>query len=154
MLLLLLSDTSSRSLKQVEQPQNTSKLPLQQAKILLQKVLTLSANKATQKPKGKRGKTGIRTHISIRKAILQRSRSSQNLNMDSSQSSNMGNRKDKEIISRNRSLNHPRQTFAYNVVTLDTDRDLIAQHQSTNAKNANELDTSQASASLNHTLQV
>ena len=67
---------SSRSLKLVEQLQNTSKAPMPQAKILMQKVSTKSKNKATQKPKCTRGKAGIR----IGKAIQQRSHSSQTLN--------------------------------------------------------------------------
>ena len=147
MLLLLLSGTSSRSLKQVEQLQSTSKLLLQQAKILLQKMSTSSDNKATQKPKGKRGKAGTRTPIHIRKAILQRSHLSRNLSMDSSRTINMGSHKDKDKISKSQSLNnHSLQTFAHDVVILGTDRDLTVQHQSTNVENVIELDISQVSA--------
>ena len=94
MLLLLQSSKSSRSLKLVEQLQSKSKTPMPQTKILKQKVSTKSENKATQKPKCTRRKAGTR----IRKAIQQRSHSSQTLNK--------GSYTDKDKNRRNQNLNH------------------------------------------------
>ena len=71
---------------------------------------TKSENKATQKEKGKRGKAGIRTHISICKAIQQKGHLSQTLNK--------GSHTDKDKNSRNQNLKHPLiQTYENDVET-------------------------------------
>ena len=139
MLLLLQSGKSSRSLKPVEQLRNTSKAPMPQAKILMQKVSTKSKNKATQKPKCTRGKAGIR----IRKAIQQRSHSSQTLNTGSCTD------KDKSRRNQNHKLQLV-QTCVNVVETQDTDQDSTVPQPSTNARSARTMVTSPASASQKH----
>ena len=143
MLLMLQFGKSSRSLKLVEQLQSTSKAPMPQAKILMQKVSTKSENKATQKPKCTRGKAGTRIH----KAIQQRSHSSQILNK--------GSCTDKDKSHRIQNLNHQLARTCVNIVeTQDTDQDLTVLQLSTNARSARTMVTSPASASQKYRTQM
>ena len=138
MLLLLQSGKGSRSLKLAEQLQSTSKAPMPQAKILMQKVSTKSENKATQKPKD---------DTRIHKAIWQRSYSSQTLNKDSCM--------DKDKSHRNQNLNHQLPPPCVNIVeTQDTDQDLTVLQLSTNERSARIMVTSPPSASQKHRTQM
>ena len=88
---------------------------------------TKPENKATQKAKAKRGKAGIRTQISIRKAIQQKSHLSQTPNKSS--------HTDKDKNSTNQNLKHPLiQTYVNAVETQDTDQDSTVLHPSSSKK--------------------
>ena len=108
---------------------------------------TKSENKATQKAKGKRGKAGIRTQISIRKAIQQKSHLSQ--------TPNKGSHMDKDKNSTNQNLKHPLiQTYVNAVETQDTDQDSIVPRPGSNARNVRNTDISPTSASQNQSTNV
>ena len=108
---------------------------------------TKSENKATQKAKGKRRKAGIRTQISIRKAIQQKSHLSQ--------TPNKGSHMDKDKNSTNQNLKHPLiQTYVNAVETQDADQDSTVTRPGSNARNVRNMDISPASASQNHRAQM
>ena len=108
---------------------------------------TKSENKATQKTKGKRGKAGIRTQISILKAIQQKSHLSQ--------TPNKGSHTDKDKNSTNQNIKFPLiQTYVNAVETQDTEQDSTVLHPGSSARNARNMDISAASASQNHRAQM
>ena len=110
-------------------------------------VSTKSKNKATQKAKAKRGKAGVRTQISICKAIQQKSHLSQ--------TPNKGSHMDKDKNSTNQNLKHPLiQTHVNAVETQDTDQDSTVLCPSSSARNVRNTDISPASASQNHRAQM
>ena len=104
-------------------------------------------NKATQKAKDKRGKAGIRTQISICKAIQQK--------CHLSQTPNKGSHTDKDKNSTNQNLMHPLiPTHANAVETQDTDQDSTVLHPGSSARNVRNMNISPASASQNHRAQM
>ena len=96
---------------------------------------------------GKRGKASIRTQISIRKAIQQKSHLSQ--------TPNKGSHMDKDKNSTNQNLKYPlTQTYVNAVEIQDTDQDSTVPHPCSSSRNVRNMDISPASASQNHRAQM